>query len=477
MRKLSTYALPVAALTAFLRPPAALGQEAGGAADTMEWIAAAFFADLEAERWESAAGFLDSTALVEWYAGVLEEMDLPARFIPTVDRLMAADPEMSREVAEHAVAEMRVGRERYVRQKFAHVESLEALRDLEPQVAAARTLEARGHRYTGEMFPPPPADRELDPPLRSAERRQDVLGSVRAGEDLGHVVYLERWVDPLAPDAMMDVPKARVVTLRSTGSGWALLPEGVLSRSGQHAMQMAGPPMTEDCDGEEEPSSPVATAELPEERVRRLFSAMEGHRWEDAASHFDPEDLDRWHRETVQRVEMLAKRPTVDEMLARQPDLPRAVAEHRVQSRPADPIVFLDPPLARVVSLDEVRALSSQEAAARALEAGEGAGRVESMIEQHGERVPPQYMDILREMSEHDWSREVIGVVRDPDGLAHVVYRARWGGDAPYAIDEVRVLSLTPTEEGWRARRAGRGLLTEEPLPPDWPATLMEPPG
>ncbi|HUP19661.1 MAG TPA: hypothetical protein VM778_06880 [Gemmatimonadota bacterium] len=441
-------------------------------------LASAYFADLAAERWEAATARLDPAALADWKAEVLEGLRRPPGFaVPTVEGVMAANPDMSRTVAEHFVSRIRPDPQRDVPIWFAGVESMEALARLEPPAAAARALEAASPAHQLSLVrdrrPAPPGGEGTDGG-RVAERRRDVLGVVR-DPDLAHVVYLDRWVDPMWPDAPPDLAdhkvNVRVATARRGDDGWALQPGALLSRSGALVVTIYGsrPP------GEPRPATEPPLEDPPAETAERFLRALDEDRWEVAAAFFSASDLERWHREIVRRIETSPKRESVEEILEREPDLPREVAEYRARQWPADPMGQMYPPIIGVETLDELRALAPVAAAAGALQGGDPGEHPAHVLANHGDRMPPEDAAAYRAMTGHDASRTILGTVPGPTPRdVQIVYRLRWGGEADYAIDEVAVLSLVATPDGWRVRRTGSGLLGETSREPTWPVIILE---
>ena len=125
-------------------PPAAAPSSAPAS------VAAAFFAAVAEERWTDAVAQLDLRGFEAWRQSVLDPPRPIDEAMPTVDQLMASDPEMPRAVAEYQVKRLREfmqGRDVGPLSDFADVPTLDSLRRLPAADAAARWLRAQDPRW------------------------------------------------------------------------------------------------------------------------------------------------------------------------------------------------------------------------------------------------------------------------------------------------------------------------------------------
>ena len=117
----------------------------------------------------------------------------------------------------------------------------------------------------------------------------------------------------------------------------------------------------------------LAGQQKPADVVRAFFKAEDENRWLDAARMLDLKSFERIRRNLIEGVRHRPDfpGPTVESMMRMDPDMPRSVAEYQVtqwqkQMRDYDPLAQ---DFARVPSVDALAALSTEEAAARWLEA------------------------------------------------------------------------------------------------------------
>lgn len=111
----------------------------------------------------------------------------------------------------------------------------------------------------------------------------------------------------------------------------------------------------------------------PEDVVRAFFKAEDENRWLDAARMLDLKSFERIRSDFIQGVRHRSDYagPTVESMMRMDPDMPRSVAEYQVAQwqKQMQDYDLLGQDFARVPSVDALGALSTEEAAARWLEA------------------------------------------------------------------------------------------------------------
>lgn len=194
--------------------------------DSPEAVARAVFAALEARQYEAVAPFIDPESLAQFHESALDaarSRERPIRL--TVEDLKRYNPEMPDTVAEYQVQQF-TRREADTRSwlagDYAGVETLEQMRALSLEQLFGRWLEAQAPEYRMRQ-----AMRESRNPALEADLlpetlriRRQVLGEVREGENLAHVVHRFRWEagSELEPDG-----EVRVTTLHRTPAGWRMI--------------------------------------------------------------------------------------------------------------------------------------------------------------------------------------------------------------------------------------------------------------
>jgi hypothetical protein len=201
-----------------------------------------------------------------------------------------------------------------------------------------------------------------------------------------------------------------------------------------------------------QPSRPHSSpADEATQAARALFLAVAEARWADAAELMHTGTLEEFrerHLENARRAPDWQRAESVEELMRREPGMPRAVAEYQA-SRSAEMRRKFPPPslaegFARVETLAELEALSAKEMFARFLEASDWRYRAARQIERGGGTITREGHAALPRTR-----HEVIGAVPDGQDVAYVVYRIIHIGDGPR---EVQTLRMERTPEGWRAR-------------------------
>jgi hypothetical protein len=113
----------------------------------------------------------------------------------------------------------------------------------------------------------------------------------------------------------------------------------------------------------------------PTEVAAAFFKAVTEERWRDAARELDLAAFDRFRRERIAAERLSPRRQwvvTADDLLRRDPDMPRAVAEYqakKIEESARETVSWTERDFANVSGIDSLAALSAEEAAARWLQA------------------------------------------------------------------------------------------------------------
>ena len=228
----------------------------GQHADSPGAVAAGFFAAVEHERWRDAVEHLDLREFEAFRQSSLRPMPQIDPLFPSVEELMARDPEMPRAAAEYQVKEYRAFMESARSDKmgplaeFADVPTLDSLRRLSTEDAAAAWLRARDvrwmlkkHQDSGmeecdSTSAPPPAPGDSASPWR-----HEVLGVARH-DSVAWVLYRPGYEaemfpkapspeDSTAPELIAWYRRSMpplVLEMRRRGDRWRILPGASLLR-------------------------------------------------------------------------------------------------------------------------------------------------------------------------------------------------------------------------------------------------------
>jgi hypothetical protein len=192
-------------------------------------IAEAFSSAVESERWDDAASLLD----LEYFEGLLRRRVEAARgqlpyLGPSVEEILADNPEMPRVVAEWQVAETRKHLARRPHTDFSHefagVTSFKQLSELSVRDAAARWVSARDYRTQLREArkysdcPLPTADDSLFPPTR-----RQIVGIAQRDSVTAYVLTVDPHLAGADPDVDLDIGP-QVMILRRTRAGWRIHP-------------------------------------------------------------------------------------------------------------------------------------------------------------------------------------------------------------------------------------------------------------
>jgi hypothetical protein len=188
--------------------------------------------------------------------------------------------------------------------------------------------------------------------------------------------------------------------------------------------------------------------------VDSFFTAVKTERWNDAVRWLDLTAFDGYLRERVRfaRAALPAPEPTVEELMANSPSMPRAVAEwHVEQSRKMRANHSFDDysyEFFGVRSFRALAALSVPQAAARWLEALDGRSTARETIQRDTclRQVP---LDSL--MPPPSWELGLVAFADDSTSYA-IYSEGRWREETIRDFDGVsrRVMALRRTSLGWR---------------------------
>lgn len=191
------------------------------------------------------------------------------------------------------------------------------------------------------------------------------------------------------------------------------------------------------------------------EVVRAAVAALEQERWADVVSLVQPEALKRHRASHLRRmIEMEQREPrTPDDLQAEQPWLSREVAAFYAEQERAHVAGSL--PVLRaqwgVASFRELEALSPAEFFTRYLAASTPVAKLHAALA--ASHRPPADMESALEASAsaHRPRWTVLGEVVEGTGMAHVVYRERWG-DSDEDAGGIRVTTLDYRDGRWWLR-------------------------
>ena len=224
-----------------------------------ESVATAFFAAQAEARWRDAVSHLDLTAFDAWRRSLLAPRP-PERVTPlTVEQLMEMQPDMPRAVAEYHVRQMErtmasVGAHELV--EFADVPSLDSLRRLTTEEAAARWLYGQDIRWQARLaareqrcpLPEALADSivgPIAPHVIVAVARRDTVAwvlheparQVPSAADSAGMAREPREFDPAVGAWHVGTLGMRLMELRLRAGGWRIMASStMLTGSGSHAL-------------------------------------------------------------------------------------------------------------------------------------------------------------------------------------------------------------------------------------------------
>ena len=215
------------------------GQGSEGTTRELRTVVDSFFAAVDSERWHEAARFVDAGTFERWFSDMVasgrSRLPEPEE---TVERIMERNPGMPRAAAEWELAQ-RQSRQRSSWNeyafRFAGVTSFRDLQALTPREAAARWLEAQGHRHRSRLslaalWECSPAVIDSMARLLPATRHR-VLGVLTPRSGVGYALFESSHLDRLADGQR---PPPDVLTLRRTPEGWRI-PVGFATRLESHS--------------------------------------------------------------------------------------------------------------------------------------------------------------------------------------------------------------------------------------------------
>ncbi len=181
-----------------------------------------------------------------------------------------------------------------------------------------------------------------------------------------------------------------------------------------------------------------------------FIAAANAERWDVAAALLDPMEFEQYFRARVAaaRDAVPPPMPTVEDLMARDTTLPRAVAEWQVaqakKARVQDPFADVADDFAGVTSFEQLEALSLPEAAARWLEAQDGRWRMRDELRRQG--CPAAGVDSLFPYA----ARSVLAVAMANDSTAYALYSNDVVPDNQDVATEPAVLRLVRWAGAWR---------------------------
>jgi hypothetical protein len=190
--------------------------------------------------------------------------------------------------------------------------------------------------------------------------------------------------------------------------------------------------------------APASAQSVPEDVVRAFFKAEDEGRWLDAARMLDLKPFERIRRNEIFGLRARRSFPhqTPEELMKWDPDMPRAVAEYQVE-RMQKSFQEFDPladQFARVSSVDSLEALSTEEAAARWLEA-QGPKWKEELASRESQRhnkvdcpdLPDSAKRRLMEEQYRSPTATILGATAGSDSVRYVVISRSFGFPSRHA--------------------------------------------
>ena len=190
-------------------------------------IMEAFWRSLVSQRWAEAAGFLELTALDTYRRELVREARQTRAAPPlTVERLMRADPDMPREVAEYEVRRHGQRAKQPPSQQipgFAGLDSMAQLERLSLEELGTRWVQGndlRGMMKQQLAAQNCPTGSAMDSILAASTPR--VIGSLQVSPDTAIAVFLEPLIR--ASDASYYADGVLTAYLLRTPRGWRIVP-------------------------------------------------------------------------------------------------------------------------------------------------------------------------------------------------------------------------------------------------------------
>jgi hypothetical protein len=175
----------------------------------------------------------------------------------------------------------------------------------------------------------------------------------------------------------------------------------------------------------------VSAQSSPEDVVRAFFKAEEEGRWIDAAHMLDLNAFEpiRQNLLRASKFQPQLSRQTPEDLMRWEPDMPRAVAEWQIKKMNESfrDFSYLEHEFARVPSIDSLRALPVDQAAARWLEA-KGPKYTTHLANLASTRRPEidcgEVLDSVQEKTKVEWTSPVavvLGATAGSDSVRYVV--------------------------------------------------------
>lgn len=200
--------------------------------------------------------------------------------------------------------------------------------------------------------------------------------------------------------------------------------------------------------------APAVAQSRPEDVVRAFFKAEDEGRWLDAARMLDLKRFEPYRRSAVEGMRSNDKAPlrTADDLMKLEPDMPRAVAEYQAKqmNESLRRFNYVEHEFARVTSVDSLAALSTEEAAARWLEAM-GPDWKQTLAERESARLPAGACDAIPDSvrteirtSLRQLTARILGVTAGSDSVRYVVIGRELGIAGVSGSGEFEAPAMSP---------------------------------
>lgn len=181
------------------------------------------------------------------------------------------------------------------------------------------------------------------------------------------------------------------------------------------------------------------------------FAALNRGDWGGAAAFLDREDVEAWYQDCL-RERRTRWQPTMEEMLSWEPDLPRDVAEYRLEQLRLTTELYtgIGNDFVAISTREELERLLPAEAIAQFLRAQDPVWRFDTHMRRlYGERPVACPEPPARR-------RQVVGLLEETGAAATVEYRVFWSDRGPASPSaETRIARLRRGPDGWRLRLVG----------------------
>jgi hypothetical protein len=165
-------------------------------------------AALNKEDWQAFTDLCDPVSVRRFKRQLVEQFtEVGPRNSWTAEDFLSAFPDMPRSVAEYRAAEVERQRhpEERLKLEIRNVDSVEELKSLEPSEVLIRWLQTRSpHEFWAEVAESWKEKGENSWGCGESLSRYTILGSVRDGPEISHVVFRHDWADSVTIDQPED---------------------------------------------------------------------------------------------------------------------------------------------------------------------------------------------------------------------------------------------------------------------------------